>query len=369
MIIRHLLLASLSLLFLAHGVNAQTAQPAGSAPAADTPSIRVGAVLFTDWTIQISPRTVDADGNAIRPNAFNVTRSYINLTGQLSPRLLFRLTPDIVRATDATASASNGSLVFRVKYAFAQFNLDQWMHGSFVRLGIQQTPWLDFDEHLYRYRFQGTMFAEREGYLTSADAGASFRYELPDGYGDLHAGVYNGEGYARAETNDRKAVMVRGSLRPLPASASPLARGLRASLFYDADSYVRSAERRRFLAAVTLEHRRVNAAFEYLRSQDRRSATQPSLSVDVRGEGFSVWATPRAPKGWEGLLRYDHLRPDAAAPTETRSRAILGLAYWLPLEGGVSSAVMLDYDGQTFHDSAPAVPKQSRVALHALISF
>ena len=67
-----------------------------------------------------------------------------------------------------------------------------------MRLGIQQTPWVDFEEGIYRYRFQGTVFSEREGLLSSADAGASFHYTLPSNYGDLHAGLYNGEGYNKA---------------------------------------------------------------------------------------------------------------------------------------------------------------------------
>src|SRR4029078_9267990 len=112
-----------------------------------------------------------------------------------------RFTPDIVRDTGA-ASSLNGSLTFRVKYAFAQLNLDDWMtRGSWARFGIQQTPWVDFQEGIYRYRFQGQVFSEREGYLASSDAGVSFHYNLPSNYGDLHVGIYNGENYNRAETN------------------------------------------------------------------------------------------------------------------------------------------------------------------------
>ncbi len=118
--------------------------------------------------------------------------------------MAFRITPDVARETGAGTSL-NGSLVFRLKYAFAQVNLDDWMpKGSWVRLGIQQTPWLDYEEGIYRYRFQGTMFAEREGYFASADAGASFHYTLPDDWGDVHAGVYNGENYNKAEVEQRE---------------------------------------------------------------------------------------------------------------------------------------------------------------------
>ena len=77
--------------------------------------------------------------------------------------------------------------------------------GSWARLGIQQTPLLDYEEGIYRYRFQGTTFTEREGFYNSADAGASFHYNFPSNYGDVHVGVYNGEGYAKTDPNDQKA--------------------------------------------------------------------------------------------------------------------------------------------------------------------
>ena len=50
-----------------------------------------------------------------------------------------------------------------------------------MRMGIQQTPWVDFEEGIYRYRFQGTVFAERiplPTAMTSSDAGVSFHYNF-----------------------------------------------------------------------------------------------------------------------------------------------------------------------------------------------
>ncbi len=79
--------------------------------------------------------------------------------------------PDVARKTGSGASVA-GSQEFRLKYAFAQFNLDDWTtHGSWVRLGVHQTPFIDYTEGIYRYRFQDTIFAERVGLLTSSDAG------------------------------------------------------------------------------------------------------------------------------------------------------------------------------------------------------
>jgi len=346
---------------------AQVTPAAGSTPPDDTPSIKVGALLYTDYTFQSSPETTDADGNTIHPNSFNVTRSYINITGNLSHIVAFRITPDIARETDP-ASSLNGSYEFRIKYAFAQFNLDDWMtKGSWARLGIQQTPWLDFAENIYRYRFQGTMFVEREGYFASADGGASFHYQLPANYGDVHAGVYNGENYNRAEVNDQKALMIRTSIRPLPGGM-PVLRGIRGHVFYDDDHYVKDADRKRFIAAVTFEHTYLNASVEYLDTKDRAS-TSPA-DAEAHGRGYSIWATPRTTKGWEGLLRYDHLAPNRALfSSRVRNRGIIGVAYWFPHQGAVSSALLLDYDNQSFQNFTVATPNQSRVAVHGLVSF
>jgi hypothetical protein len=344
--------------------SAQITPAAGYTPPDDTPSVKVGAVLYADWTYQPSPEVIDTDGNVINPSSFNVTRSYINITGNVSHVVAFRITPDIARETNP-ASSLNGSLEFRIKYAFAQFNLDDWMtKGSWVRLGIQQTPLLDYEENIYRYRFQGTTFTEREGFYNSSDAGASFHYNLPANYGEVHAGIYNGEGYTRAEVNDQKAIEIRGTVRPFAAGA-PILRGLRVTGFYFGDNYVKNAERTRAVGQVTFESTFLNAGFDAIKAHD-----QPAIArADVAASGWSFWLTPRSRIGWEALIRYDRLKPNTSFTAQKRQRTILGVAYWFPHQGAVTSALLLDYDGQTFDNLTPAQPKQSRIALHGLISF
>jgi hypothetical protein len=350
--------------------SAQVTPAAGYTPPDDTPSIKIGVVFYGDYTYTQSPQQKDADGNTINLSQFNVGRSYINITGNISHLVAFRITPDVTRESGllslgSGSSVSSDSLVFRIKYAFAQFNFDDWMtKGSWARLGIQQTPWVDFEENIYRYRFQGTVFSEREGFLSSSDAGASFHYNLPSNYGDFHIGVYNGETYSKVEVNDQKAIQLRGTVRPF-ATGPVVLRGLRAHLFYDGDSYVQDAERKRVIGSVTFEHQYLNAGFDYLNAKDQTSVTKP----DLTGTGFSIWATPRSPKGWEALLRYDHLKPNTDLDTQTRNRTIVGVSYWFPHQGSVSAALLLDYDGQTFDNFTPALPAQKKIALHALVSF
>ena len=345
--------------------SAQVTPAAGYTPPDDTPSIRVGAVIYTDYTYTTSPESTDTDGNLIHNSSFNVARSYINVTGQISHLVAFRITPDVTRADTTVGTLLNGSYVFRIKYAYAQFNLDDWMtRGSYARFGIQQTPWLDYAEGIYRYRFQGTMFPEREGYFASADGGASFHYQLPKNYGDIHTGIYNGENYNRADPHDQKAFMIRGTVRPFAAGA-PILRGLRASAFWDGDHYVKNADRNRFIGALHFEHKYLVAGYEYLKTADQVSVTRS----EADGSGYSIWATPRTTIGWEALLRYDHLKPNTIFDNQVRNRTIAGAAYWFPHQGNVAAALLLDYDVQTFDNFAPAISKQGRLAVHGLINF
>lgn len=273
---------------------------------ADDLNWKVGATIFADYT------------QTSETSSFNVSRAYVNVTGSLNKRLSFRVTPDIYRET------SGGSQQFRLKYAYAQLNLDEWLtKGSFVRAGMQQTPYLDHAEAVYRYRWQGTGFAEREGYLSSADTGVSMRYVFPNDRGDVHGGIYNGEGYGKAETNEEKAFQIRATVRPV--------KPLRVTLFAVSDRYGENAPRERLIGQVTFEHKRGNAGVEVLSTKDRA----------LEGRGWSVFATPKLGKGWELLLRHDRNEPDDAV---VRTRNITGLAYWVPNVQKMTAAVMVDRD-------------------------
>lgn len=360
-------LAAAACLLLAAPARAQVTPAAGYTPPDDTPSIRVGATIFADYTIQQEPKIKDAAGNEVTLNSFNVARSYINVTGNISHLIAFRVTPDVTRET-GVGSSLNGSLTFRLKYAYAQFNLDDWMtRGTWVRFGQQQTPWVDFAEGLYRYRFQGQVFTERDGFLSSSDFGVSFHYSVPGNYGDIHTGVYNGETYTQPELNNQKGYMIRGTVRPLPMH--PLLRGLRITGFWDQDAYVKNGDRHRGIINATFEHAYVNGSFEYLTARDQRPVSLPPPTFQTtEARGWSAWVNPKTTKGWEGLLRYDHLEPNKNAPG-TRKRTIGGVAYWFPHQGSVSTALLLDIDNTDNEGFVPAQVRQRRLGVHMLVNF
>jgi hypothetical protein len=351
------------LLLAAAPVLAQTPQ-AQPAPSPDTPSIRVGTTIFTDYAVQQEPTVLDVDGNEVEQSQFEITRAYINLTGNASKRIAFRLTTDVTRET-GTGSALNGSYTLRLKFAYVQWNLDDAFRSkdTYVRLGIQPTPWLVHMDEIYRYRFQGQEFEERDGYLNFADVGVSMHYTLPSDYGDVQTGLYNGEGYSHIDPNDQKGWMTRGTLRPLPHHG--IWHGLRVNAFYDHDAYARDAERRRTSGSVTFEHRYVTAAYDTMRSTDQvTTAVSP-----LHGRAWSAWIIPKTTHGWEGLLRVDRITPNADLTDQVRKRTIAGVAYWFPHTSPVVTALMLDLDDTRFAGFLPVQTRQRRLAVHAMLTF
>ena len=348
---------------LAANAHAQVTPAAGYTPPDDTPVVKVGGTIFADFTKQQAPKIVDTDKNNVALSQFQIGRAYLNITGNLNHIFAFRITPDITRET-GTGSSLNGSYTFRLKYAYGQVNLDDWAtKGTWIRFGMQQTPYVDYIENIYRYRYQGTVFVDREGFLSSSDVGVSGHYNFPSNYGDVHVGFYNGENYNKAEVNDEKALMARASFRPMPAGGL-FVKGLRFALFYDADHYVESAKRTRFVPNVTWESKWANAGFEYLKAKDQTSATKPV----VEAKGTSIWVTPKfGTTGWEALVRRDQLKPNSAT-NQKKTRNIIGVAKWFTFDK-IATSILADYERVKYDNFAPAKPEEKRYAVHLLVNF
>jgi hypothetical protein len=360
-----LCVSSVTLLLAGRPCAAQTqTTPAPTQPSPDSPTVKAGGTIFTDYTYQQTPKIVDSDGNAVSQSQFEITRAYINLTGTITRHVSFRLTTDVARET-GVGSTLNGSYTVRLKFAYGQFNLEDWLgEDAYGRLGVQPTPWIYYMDDIYRYRFQGQEFEERDGFLTFSDAGASFHYAFPSDYGDVHTGYYNGDGYSKFEPNDQKGFQTRGSVRPFARGPKPLF-GLRVNGFYDHDAYVKNADRRRVSTSVTFEHKYVNAAFDFMAARDQTSVNKTA----VNAREWSVWATPKTTKGWEGLLRYDHGEPNTTLPNQIRKRTIGGVAYWFARQPGLWTAIMFDVDNVTFDSFTTAQPTVRKYGVHAMFNF
>lgn len=331
---------------------AQTASSqAGATQTEDRPSIRVGVLTYFQYSAEFK--------NQNSFNAFDMTRGYINVTGQLARHVRFRVTPDVRRHRGGPL---DGSLVFRIKYGFAEF--DGLTSGAWLRMGAHQTPWLDFAEHVNRYRVQGTVFAEREGVIPgSSDFGLGYFTPLPGNYGETHVGVYNGEGYTQSESTKHKSLQGRFTIRPFPEGGG--ISNLRISTYYNWGWYGDGRPRRHGVVMGHYEHEKVVATAEWLAATERPT---PETPADLKRRGYSGFLEIREGlAGWAGWVRFDRFDPETGIDDNSSRRLITAVAYWLRWSDSKIGLVFSDEDER--YGPRSSRPDQNRFLAQVHLEF
>ena len=275
--------------------------------ATNYPAVTFGVVSFLQFAAELHGQ----DGY----NAFDVTRGYLNIQARLSDRIRVRFTPDVRPTTDANLERN---LALRLEYA----SLDVQVSDSVaVMFGLHEMPWLTYEESVNRYRVLGPFFSERLGLLPGAtDLGASIKAST--GKTDIHVGVYNGEGYGRAEIDKYKSIDGRATFRPF-GEDSELS-NVSISGFYQYGWYAEDRPRNVAIVMGSYEGEHIVATGQYLSATDN-----PFVAVDVQRRGMSFHGEARQGlTGWAGVVGLDLFDPDADNDSDQRRRMVFGGAHW-----------------------------------------
>ena len=146
----------------------------------------------------------------------------------------------------------------------------------------------------------------------SADFGVSYFTPLPNGYGEIHGGVYNGEGFTQIEANKYKSFQGRLTVRPLPNRGA--ANGLRISGFYNAgwysDGQAAKAGDCDGLVRTSQPRGHDRKAESHGESADGDGFVRGNPCREFDRSGWSAFIEPRqGPTGWAGLARIDAYDP------------------------------------------------------------
>jgi hypothetical protein len=305
-------LTSIAVLCLSGSALAQ--EPGNASPVPNSyPNVSFGVVTFLQYEAELH----EANGY----NAFDITRGYMNIQAQLTNRVRVRFTPDVRPTTDASL---NQNLALRLEYA----SLDAKVTDNVsVMFGLHETPWLTFEESLNRYRVIGPFFAERLGLIPGpTDLGVSIKYTGENV--EAHVGVYNGEGYGRAEIDQYKSIDGRVSVRPF-ADDSELG-NVHISGFYQYGWYAKDRPRNVAIIMGSYEKPHFVGTAQYLSATDN-----PFVAVDVKRRGLSFFGEGRQGViGWAALGGLDVFTPDLSNENDSRRRYIFGGANWRPLGRG-----------------------------------
>ncbi|MEW5764312.1 MAG: hypothetical protein ACOYXN_10960 [Acidobacteriota bacterium] len=320
---------------------------------------------------------------------FTVKRGYLNVEKKITPWFSVRFTPDVTQD-------STGDLKVRMKYVYAKFSGkgNNFFGKPYTEIGMVHMPWLDFEEHINRYRMQDTMFMERNGLFNSADfgimAGSNFGPELDEAfkkdvndhyagkYGSWQLGVFNGGGYHASEKNHNKVIEGRVTLRPLPEVIP----GLQASYFFiNGKGNVAEPQPPKELPdykvnafMLSYEHKYVALTGQYYTGKGNAKGDAVYASDgpgwkagDARKmKGYSYFAEVRFPESakWSVIGRYDNFDKDKEDPDSDRQkRTLFGVAY----QFHKGNYVLLDYESLDHRDKN--IPNENRFQVTMQVKF
>ncbi len=251
-------------------------------------------------------------------NAFDLTRAYLTVLGRPSDKVATRFTADMYRAAD-------GSLAYRVKYAYAAYAPGGG--GFTAKLGVIQTPWLDWEETLWDYRMQGPMALDRAGYLSSADLGLGVDGSVGGGRIETQVALVNGENYNKLPGDRHKDLMGRISVRLLRTDDAGRTGGLRLTGYGQLGAPTGGGVRDRMVGMLSYRSELLTLAVEIARTRDAAGSPRPPVAV---GSVLSAFGAVRIPRSSVSLIaRMDRTDPNTAARGDRTTRLIAGLAYQL----------------------------------------
>jgi hypothetical protein len=300
------------------------------APAGARPTSYPFVTFGIDSFLQYSAELHEQDGY----NAFDVSRGYLNIRAQMSEKVSFRFTPDVRPTTDANLDRN---LALRLEYAALDVQVSDNVK---VMFGQHETPWLTFEESVNRYRVVGPFFSERLGLIPGpTDLGASVK--ATRGRTEVHAGVYNGEGYGQAELDRYKAIDARATFRPFEEETE-LGK-VTISGFYQYGWYARDRPRNVAIVMGSYESTNVMVTGQFLQATDN-----PFVAVDVQRRGVSFFGEGRQGEtGWAGIVGLDIFKPDVENDGAQR-RLLFGGAHWSAVgRGKLGIVVSLEQHVQT----------------------
>jgi len=123
-----------------------------------------------------------------------VDRAYFTAKYYFDKDWMMRITTDMV--VDPKLKSKNSNIF--LKYAYVEGKL---MGDAVVlRLGQSHTPWIDYEQGLWKHRYVSKVLVDTQGYDASSDLGIGLKGKVADGLVGYWVTATNGAGYSHPTT-------------------------------------------------------------------------------------------------------------------------------------------------------------------------
>lgn len=157
--------------------------------------LKIGAKFFlnaTDYHVEDEAKAP----TTTRTRGTSVDRAYFEARYYFDDKWMMRFTSDV-----NVEAATKGSNVF-LKYAYVEGKLAG--KAAVIRLGLSHTPWIDYEQGLWKHRYVSKVATDHYKYDTSSDLGIGLKGKLMGNTVAYWVTATNGNGYG-STTNNKTA--------------------------------------------------------------------------------------------------------------------------------------------------------------------
>jgi len=157
--------------------------------------LKLEALFYLNTTSRKADTTTAAGTTSTETVGLAVDRAYFTAKYNFNDDWMMRITTDMNADTGLNGKAQN----IYLKYAYVQGRLIG--DAAVLRLGQSHTPWIDYEQGLWKYRYVAKTMIDQYGFDDSSDLGVGLKGKLLDGMVGYWFTESTGRGYGNKTTN------------------------------------------------------------------------------------------------------------------------------------------------------------------------
>lgn len=308
---------------------------------------------ITDSTAATDTKTTSA----------SVDRAYFTVKYNFDKEWLMRVTTD-VRQASSTELTEKNDYVF-LKYAYLEGKLAG--KAAVLRLGQSHTPWIDYEQGLWKHRYFQKVLSDQNGYDASSDLGVGLKGDVADGKAHYWATLTNGAGYSHTDRKG-KSMDFDGRI------GYDLIPGMTLDLQYR-NGY--KATKTQTIAGGAVDGTK-STLYQVMATYSQNDSyrvgvnyasnkTAPAASASVRQTAYSVWGWTKLPNNFGAFARYEHTKDNDATTTDKLKKTHYGAGVeYFPVK---HVTLALGYDQVKSNNNGSKDTKDSQVGVWSEFAF
>lgn len=152
--------------------------------------LKLEALFYLNTFQQTDDRITTGVSSKTKTTGMHVDRAYFTAKYQINDDWMMRFTTDVGNE----AALGKDQNVY-LKYAYVEGKLAG--KAAVLRIGQSHTPWVDYEQGLWKHRYVAKVMSDQYKFDTSADLGFGLKGEVLDGMVDYFVTATNGTGYGK----------------------------------------------------------------------------------------------------------------------------------------------------------------------------